>query len=434
MSNYDAIVAKIGTVTPIEGADFVQSATVLGERVVVSKTANIGDIGVLFLSGTQLSEEYCFENNLFRHKDKNKDSDKAGFFEDNRRVRSQTFRGSQSDAYFADINSLAYTGVDISSLNVGDKFEDLNGKHICNKYISPQTQRAINAKNGEGKTKKVKKTETPYFKEHLETSQFKTSVHEIKKGDLISIQAKVHGTSTRSGYTKVLLQLPKWKQLVNRVINIFPTEKYDYVTGSRRVVMDNPQREGFHGSEGFRFEITESLKPYLTKGMTVYGEASGYVNGRPIMAVHSSSTIKDKNFKKKYGENIVYKYGCNESQYRFHIYRITITTEDGNTIDFTQPQLVQWCVDRGFIPALDVVEPFIYDGDEGKLRALVEELTERPALLTEDYVDPEIPSEGVIIRVDRGTQTPLFLKSKSFVFRVMEGHATDEGIDEEDAS
>lgn len=90
--------------------------------------------------------------------------------------------------------------------------------------------------------------------------------------------------------------------------------------------------------------------------------------------------------------------------------------------------------DRGFIPALDVVEPFVYDGDEVKLRALVEELTERPAVVTEDYIDSSHPSEGIIIRADRGSQTPLFLKSKSFAFRVLEGIASDTSVDEEDAS
>jgi hypothetical protein len=323
-----------------------------------------------------------------------------------------------------------YTGHDLSTLSALDKFTVLNGKEVCKKFISPQTLKAIS--NKENASKAAKPKLTPFFKEHIETAQFRVAAQALLAGDLISIQAKVHGTSTRSAYTKVLIELPKWKKLVNKVYPIFATEKYDYVTGTRRVVLANQSTEGFHGSEGFRFEITESLKPYLTKGMTVYGEAAGYVNGRPVMGIHSSAGIKDKNFKRKYGESIVYRYGCNESEYRFHIYRITLTTEDGNTIDFTQPQLVAWCVDRGFKPSLDIVKPFVYDGDEEKLRALVEELTERPHVLTEDYIDPSSISEGVIIRVDRGTQTPLFLKSKSFAFRVLEGLCED--TDTEDAS
>lgn len=121
MSNYQAIISKIGTLTPIDGSDFIQKATVLGESVVVSKTSNVGDIGVLFVTGTQLSEEYAFENNLYRHKELNKDQTKAGFFDDNRKVRSQIFRGCNSDAYFAPLDSLTYTGVDLSALKVAEK-------------------------------------------------------------------------------------------------------------------------------------------------------------------------------------------------------------------------------------------------------------------------------------------------------------------------
>lgn len=431
MSNYEAVIAKVGTISPIVGADFIKKATVLGESVVVSKDVQVGDIGVLFVTGTQLSEQYCYENNLYRHKEKNKDQTKAGFFDDNRKVRTQTLRGSQSDAYFAPLDSLAYTGYDISKLQ-NDKFTVLNGFDICKKYISPQTLKAISTKAGT--TKQAKASLTPLFKEHIETAQFRLAAQGLVKGDLISIQAKVHGTSTRSSYTKVLIELPKWKQFINKIYPIFPTEKYDYVTGTRRVVLKTPTDEGFHGSESFRFEITEKLKPYLSKGMTVYGEAAGYVNGKPIMGIHSTAGIKDKDFKKKYGDFVIYEYGCNETEYRFHIYRITITTDDGVSIDFTQPQLVAWCKDRGFTPAYDIVEPFIYDGDEAKLRTLIDDLTERRSVLTEDYIDPSHPSEGVIIRVDRGGLTPLFLKSKSFAFRVLEGIASDDSVDTEDAA
>ena len=93
--------------------------------------------------------------------------------------------------------------------------------------------------------------------------------------------------------------------------------------------------------------------------------------------------LKDKAFQKKYGDTVTYKYGALEGEAKFHIYRITLTTEDGSCIDYTQPQLVQWCKDRGLDPAYDVVEPFIYNGDEEALRTLVEQLTERPEVLTE---------------------------------------------------
>lgn len=74
----------------------------------------------------------------------------------------------------------------------------------------------------------------------------------------------------------------------------------------------------------------------------------------------------------------------------------------------------------------------IYNGDVESLKALVEQLTERPECLTEDYIDPTIISEGVIIRVDSDGKTPDFYKNKSYAFRCMEGLC--EAEDPEDAS
>jgi hypothetical protein len=430
MSNYNAIIAKVDRIVPIEGANNICIAMVLGEQCIVPINTKQDEIGVLFVAGTQLSEKHCESNNLYRDTDKNSDKNKKGFFENSRRVRAQPFMKVKSEALFSPLESLSWTKVDITTLKLGDSFEDLNGVNVCKKYLSPESLKAAGNKS----TKQRKKVETPLFVEHVDTAQFRHNMHKINKGDLVSIQAKRHGTSARSSYTKVMIDLPKWKQLINKVFKVFPEYKWDYVTGTRRVVLQDPTKEGFHGNEGYRFEVTDKLKPYLSKGMTIYGEICGYVNGKPIMSPQITSSLKDKKIKKKYGDIITYKYGCVEGTYRFHIYRITMTLDDGTSIDMTQPQLVKWCNDRGLEPALDVVEPFIFDGDYGKLSALVEELTERPDLLGEDFIDPSHLSEGIVIRVDNGDTTPLFLKNKNFYFKVMEGIAQENSVDLEDIS
>lgn len=431
MSNYRGIVSKIEKLIQIEKADNIQIAVVLGEFTIVSKAAKEGDIGILFPAGTQLSEQYCFENNLFRDKSKNKDQEKSGFFDENRKVRCQKFLGVKSEAYFTTLDSVAYTGVDISTLTPMTSFEELNGVKVCNKFL---TKESVKIK-GE-KKQKSKKKDTPFFFEHVETGQFKYESHKIQKGDLISIQAKGHGTSQRSGIQLVQKPLPKWKQVVNKILPMFKAEKvYEHVVGTRRVVLDTPEKEGFHGSEAFRFEIAEKIRPYLSEGMTAYYEIVGYANSKPIMGTHGISKLKDKKYQKKYGDEVVYSYNCLAGTNSFYIYRITYTTNSGEVVDLTQPQLVKWCKDRGLEPSLDVIDPFIFDGDMEKLKSLVEELTERPDVLTEDFRDPSHPSEGVVIRVDNGNTTPLFLKSKSFVFKCLEGIVQDEGgVDEEDVS
>lgn len=435
MSNYKAIIAKIDRVTPILNADRIHLATVLGESVIVSKEWEVGKVGVLFVAGTQLSETFTSNNNLFRDSEKNVDKSKKGFFENSRRVRAQPMLGVKSEAFFADLNSLAFAG-DVSTLKIGDSFEEFNGVKICNKFLNEKTLKVI-----AGATKKaLKKATTPLFFEHIETCQFKQGIHAIQKGDLISIQAKVHGTSQRVAKTVVMNDLPVWKEKLNSLFKsvglnpLFAESRIDYVVGTRRVVLDGADKIGFHGSEQYRYDILEQLKPYLTTGMTLYLEVAGYANGKPIMSTHNTKSLKNKELSKKYGETITYKYGCKEHENRVHVYRITITQEDGTSIDFTQKQLVEWCTARGILPALDVVEPFIFDGDYDALATKVEALTERPEVLGEDFIDPTILSEGVIIRVDRGTLTPLFLKSKNFYFKCLEGIAQEQEVDLEDAS
>ncbi|RTL03646.1 hypothetical protein EKK58_12425, partial [Candidatus Dependentiae bacterium] len=219
MSNYKAIVAKIDATYEIPGADKIQMAKVLGETVIVSKELEVGYVGLLFLPGTQLSEDFCKHNNLYRNKDKNIDPTKAGFFEDSRRVRAQPFMKIKSDGYFTSLESLSFTLFDYTTLKVGDSFEILDGVEVCTKYLNEKAIREMKLT----KQKPPKKKMAPYFREHVDTEQFKHNIHKINKGDLVSIQSKRHGTSQRVGYMKVLITLPKWKQLINKVVPIFPT-------------------------------------------------------------------------------------------------------------------------------------------------------------------------------------------------------------------
>lgn len=422
-----AIVAKVTAVMGIPGADKIHVAVVLGENVIVSKDVGVGYIGVLFPADTQLSEQYCHENNLFRHATENKNPEKVGFFETSRRVRVQPFLKVKSTAYFVGFESFAYIGgVDVFTL--GYTFDQLRGSPICCKYISQATRDSINK---QGRPKQANQTLAPYFEKHVDSAQFQHNVGLIPKGALLSFHAKVHGTSHRSSLTKVNVNLPKWKIVVNKLLPLFPTDKWEHIVGTRNVVLTQ-NRDGFHGSEQFRFDVMEMLKPYMVNGLTVFGEIAGYANGKPIMAVHSGKATKDKVFQKKYGDNIVYSYGCKEHEYRFHIYRITQMTQEGANVDYSQKQLEQWCAARNLLAPIEVANQEVYDGDMEKLVAKVVALTERPGDISADVIDPSHPSEGIIIRVDTGKMQPYFLKSKAYFFKVMEGHC--EAIDTEDAA
>lgn len=421
---HKAIIAKITETTPIPGADRIHVAKVLGESVIVSKEWKEGMVGVLFPVDLQLSEEFCYHNNLFRDSEKNKDKTKKGFFENNRRVRAQPFLKVKSEGFFADLSCLDYLG-GIPDPSVGTTFDTINGKKVCEKYISEQAKIA----KGNNSVKAAKKSYAPLFEKHVDSEQFRHYAESIQKGSILYFHHKVHGTSHRQSYTLVDAELPKWKQLVNKVVKIFPEQKWEHVVGTRNVVLRDKSKEGHHGSEQFRFDVAETIKPYLEKGMTVYGEIAGFANGRPIMPDHNIKNLKDKRYTKKYGDVVRYTYGCKEHEARFHVYRITYLNHAGKSVDMTQAQMEKWCKDRGILTTLEVHPPIIYDGDVDKLRELVDTLTEREDVLTEDYLDPSHISEGIIIREENGALTPKFYKSKSHAFRVCEGHV--EVADEE---
>lgn len=372
--------------------------------------------------------DFCKNNNLFRDSSLNTNPEIKGFFETNRRVRAQPFLKVKSEGYFASKESISYTGINPHTLSLGMQFDILNGIPICNKYISEETKKA----QGNSSTKQYKKDYAPLFEKHVDSDQFKYNIDKIPLGSLLSFHAKVHGTSFRVANTLVNVELPKWKRLLTKLTPIFPTQKWEIVVGTRNTILKNEGDKGFYGNEGFRFEVAKSLTPYLEKGMTIYGEIAGYANGKPIMPSHSTEALKNKEFSKKYGKSVIYKYGCKDHQYRFHIYRITHLTQSGVNIDLSQKQLEKWCNDRELLCTEDVYPTMIYDGNKESLFELVSELTERPLLHTEDYIDPEHPSEGVIIRCDDGAYIPKFYKNKSYAFRIMEGLCKD--VDTEDAN
>jgi len=427
---HKCIVAKVSEVVAIPGADRIHVAKVLGEDCIVSKEVGVGFEGLLFPADLQLSEDFCHENNLNRSSELNKDKEKKGFFEKSRRVRVQPFLKVKSTAFFCGKESVAFTGVNIDELKLGVQFDELNGKKICQKYVSEETKVA----KGNKQTQQAKKNYAPLFEKHVDSEQFKHYAHTIPKGALLSFHSKKHGTSFRVAHTKVGVELPKWKQLVNKVVDVFPSEKWDYVVGTRNVILkpQDSSKEGFHGSEAFRFEVMEQLKSYLEKGISIYGEIVGFVNDKPIMPRHSTDALKDKKFSNKYGKEITYTYGCKEHEYKFHVYRITYLNHNNENVDFSQKQLEKWCQERNIPYTLEVYPQMVYDGNVSDLCNLVEQLTERPDVLTEDYTDPSHISEGIILRIDDGGLTPKFMKSKSYAFRVAEGICKE--VDTEDAS
>lgn len=106
--NYSAAIVKTETIIQLEWCDNIVGVPFFWYQAIVSKDVSIWDIGIVFTAETQLSEQYCFENNFYRDPELNKDKSKKWYMEINRRVRAMKFRWHKSSALFMPLESLNY--------------------------------------------------------------------------------------------------------------------------------------------------------------------------------------------------------------------------------------------------------------------------------------------------------------------------------------
>lgn len=177
--NYCATVVQITEIIPAENSDSIACAIIMGNQVIVGKDVQIGDIGIFFPVETALSEQYLSANNLYRNKELNNDKSKAGYFEENRRIRCVKFRGNKSEGLFMPLNSLYNlftSGSDLHgkcdiNLKIGESFNEIGSIPICEKYIPKGTKTAGTSNpKSDKKTTKLKNLLIPnQFRFHEDT-------------------------------------------------------------------------------------------------------------------------------------------------------------------------------------------------------------------------------------------------------------------------
>lgn len=440
--SYQAIITPIVNVREHPQADRLNLGTASGYQVVIGKDVEEGTLGVFFASDGQLSLEMAANNNLHRHTELNIDPKaKAGFFDDNRRIRAQKLRGAISDGFWTELKALEWTGVELSTLKAGQLIDTLNGKPVCNKYITKAT-RLARSKSAKNSKMNQRKQSFPQFKEHFDTQKLRMAIAFIPEGAVLSCTEKVHGTSARTGYLPQELPMNWFKNLWNKTLGRFGVEfvnsKYEYVSGSRRVLIDTDKPDqGFYEGKKFRQIAHKMISDNLHKGETVYYEIVGYDDGgSSIMGSHK---VSDKELKKKYGSSMTYSYGCQpvkpgtenaELPFKIFIYRITITTLDGSITEVPWHQMVTRCKEMNIPVVPQLKEPFIYDGDKDKLMKLCEELSQGSSTLDSSHI-----KEGVVIRVEAPSLDKHY-KYKSWHFCDLEGIAKNSNnyIDQEEIS
>lgn len=425
---YEALICKLSQVAKHPNADALQVAKVSGYQVIVGLDNKEGDLGVFFASDGKLSEKMLFENNLYSSSERNKDPKaKPGFFGHNGRIRAIKLRQAESEGFWAPLSILEWTGVDTSDLKDGDRFSELNGELICEKYYTKATR---NAQKNQSKDKKQKTIKFPNFKEHYDTGQLRHNISTIPIGAVLIISEKCHGTSGRTGKLSFTKKLNWFQKLSNKLFNCkFEQTAFDYVSGTRRTVLNTNKFDGFYANTNFREEIHQKfIEAGLHEGETFYYEIVGYTDiGNPIMGNHG---IADKKLKKLYGGNMVYSYGCDpeKNKYKVLIYRLTVTLIDGKVFEVPYHQLVKRCeeLQMEMVPVL--VGPMIYDGDSEALMRRCELLSQGSSTLDQRHI-----KEGVVVRVETPGIDKAY-KYKSFHFCELEGimKNSDEYVDPEE--
>lgn len=324
--NYAAQIVKISVLNKLENSDNLLGAPLLGMQAIVSKETEVGTVGVLFVAETQLSEEYAARNNLFRHKEFNEDKDKAGFIEDNRRVKAIKLRGNRSDALFMPLSSLAYTKVDLSELKVGDVFEELNGFEICKKYEVKRKSYPTHEKN---KHKVFERVDEKLFPRHYDTTQYYRVLDTYKPYTEIIVTQKLHGTLLRFSNIPVKRKLSLVERVVSKLGAKIQTEEYDHVYGSNRVIKDaNNERQQHFYEHDIWTEAGKKFDDLIPENFIVYGELIGWTpDGSPIQ----------KN----------YTYRVPHMTNEFYVYRVAQINPQGILTDLSWDQVKEFCRDRG---------------------------------------------------------------------------------------
>lgn len=408
--NYAAVVVRLPQAHVLPGLDNLVGVPLFGYHVLTQKEGyELGALRVLFVAETQLDAEYARENNLYREATLNKDADETGYLEPNARVKAIRLRKQPSNALLMPLESLAYTGYDVSTLKVGDAFDELNGHVICRKYVvpgkgAPQGLKAPKVRSG---------IDEKHFPQHTDTEHLFRNLHRFREDYYQVTTQKLHGTSARFGSIPVTRELTRFERLLRWFGYNVKDADYKIVPGSRRTIKGKADGNDYYTSDIWD-EYAKRLEGLIPDGYVVYGELIGW-------------ETKDKPIQKNYTYNLP------PGQMEFYVYRVATVNHQGVIADLSWAAVKEFCDMRGikYVPELwQGMNSEIYPGDEDRVVAIVSEayLDKR---LADEYPtalplsDPKTVDEGVCVRVEG--IVPRIFKAKSPIFYEHETKQLDKG-------
>ena len=315
---------------------------------------------------SQINPQLLQYLNLYRNKEKNKDPEKTGYFEDKGIVKAINLRGVKSEGFLMPMSDLQNFIVDVVNVALEEptpntEFDEVehNGKSfwISKKYIAPvQKLPGMPGSSKERKKKKgLDKIIDEQFRFHYNTTLIKKCPHAIKPDDIIHISSKWHGTSGISAYVLCHKKLT-WREKIARWLLKSPLDVYDYIYASRTVIKNRYYNQavtdGYYGCDVWKY-ADDYIRPFLIKGMTAYYEIVGYLpNGGWIQKNYDYGCIPPVQVTDPDTGNTVVQYKQGR-QFKVLVYRLTLTNVDGQVHEFSAHEVQVWCKQRGLTPVIE---------------------------------------------------------------------------------
>ena len=413
--NYCATVVRVRAINELANCDNVVGVPLFGMQAITGKDTAIGDLVVLFPTETQLSDEYCAKNNLFRHTEFNDNLEKKGYMEDNRRVKAMKFRGHTSNALVMSVDSLSYTGIAPSDLKEGDQFDKLGEHEVCKKY-----QIAIKHGRNSNQTRKIdQRVDGKFMPEQFDITNFLRVVDNVDQNAMCVTTQKLHGANFRVANTQV--RLPKtWLDRARSLLGFRVTNRvrYDMVYGSHHVIKDanNPNQRHFYDFDLWS-EVGHRFDGLLPKDYILWGEIVGWAGEKPIQRHYTYNQVA--------GTKEVY------------IYRVAIVNMDGVVADLSWDAVKEFCNNLGIkhVPELMRMSVGQLTSAASQYGTVLDEFMDikyYDCPQKEYFADKPIPlaedspcDEGICIRIE-GLQ-PQIYKVKSPLFLEHESKDLDTG-------
>lgn len=426
------------------------------------------------LGERQLNKNYQEVQTLLDNGNEAEAKKLVGYFNKHGRVRLVRLRGCPSMGCLFTIDSLTKWKPEVKNYDFSQCFTpnadgivepfnfDTIGDELFIKAYVPRIQEPSVRKDKVVKrNRKIKRFDRMVegqFSFHYDTNMLRENMWRINPSTVVTISTKVHGTSHIVG--NLLVKKPKngigarinikikerelkgvlkrekrfyWQRKVNgdkikaikEFINSLYTVGYGNVTSSRGVIKNQYINRGpqhhFYGKDIWG-DYGKLLYPYLLKGMTVYSEICGYVDG-------TATPIQKY---KKTGQ--AFDYGCNVGESFIMPYRITFTDEDGVRTEWSVMEVYGWTLNliKDHPELKDKVRPIdiLYHGtladlypeinvtehwNANVLKAMANDTVHFAMELDEPLCHNKVPREGIVLRIDNDEKAEAF-KLKTLVF------------------